>query len=125
MKCFSTGEADNCRVDITDPSLESIELSEMAKPDEGCVVLGRRLLYADSCRAQRHRSYKVTPILLRRKRLDKKRSLEKHEQKMLVKEVNCMILDKIALCLVDLVSYIVLLSIMNLPPESYMRIQRR
>lgn len=77
MSSLEIGEADNCRVDITDPSLESIELSEMAKPDEGCVVLGRRLLYADSCRAQRHRSYKK---ILQDAFASKKRIRKEYEQ---------------------------------------------
>ncbi|XP_058211139.1 uncharacterized protein LOC131323388 isoform X4 [Rhododendron vialii] len=77
MSSLEIGEADNCRVDITDPSLESIELSEMAKPDEGCVVLGRRLLYADSCRAQRHRSYKK---ILQDAFASKKRISKEYEQ---------------------------------------------
>ncbi|XP_052207745.1 uncharacterized protein LOC127811688 [Diospyros lotus] len=50
------GEASDCRVDVADPSLETIDLSEKVKPDESCVLVDSKLFL--SYRAQKHRSYK-------------------------------------------------------------------
>lgn len=77
MSSLKIGEADNCRDDITDPSMETIELSETAKPDESCVVLDHKLLYGDSCRAQRRRSYKK---ILQDAFASKKRIRKEYEQ---------------------------------------------
>ncbi|XP_057464814.1 uncharacterized protein LOC130754601 isoform X1 [Actinidia eriantha] len=58
MPSLEIGEADDCRVDIADPSMVTIELSEKVKLDDSCVVVDNKLLHAVSFRAQRHRSYK-------------------------------------------------------------------
>ena len=67
LECSLIGEADDCRVDIADPSMETIELSEKVKLDDSCVVVDNKLLHAVSFRAQRHRSYKVSPIPIQNK----------------------------------------------------------
>ncbi|XP_057475002.1 uncharacterized protein LOC130763074 isoform X2 [Actinidia eriantha] len=71
------GEADDCRVDITDPSMETIELSEKVKLDDSCVVVDNKLLHAVSFRAQRHRSYKK---IIKDAFASKKRIRKEYEQ---------------------------------------------
>ncbi|XP_057475004.1 uncharacterized protein LOC130763074 isoform X4 [Actinidia eriantha] len=73
----SKGEADDCRVDITDPSMETIELSEKVKLDDSCVVVDNKLLHAVSFRAQRHRSYKK---IIKDAFASKKRIRKEYEQ---------------------------------------------
>ncbi|KAL6975468.1 hypothetical protein U1Q18_024263 [Sarracenia purpurea var. burkii] len=77
VSSMEIGEADDCRVDIADPSMETIELSDKVKLDEGCVVVDNKLLYPVSCRAQRHRSYKK---ILQDAFASKKRIRKEYEQ---------------------------------------------
>ncbi|KAL7249661.1 hypothetical protein ACSBR1_011781 [Camellia fascicularis] len=77
MPSLKIGEADDCRVDIADPIMETIELSEKAKLDESCVIVDSKLLYSVYCRAQKHRSYKK---ILQDAFASKKRLRKEYEQ---------------------------------------------
>lgn len=51
--------------DITDPSMETIELSDKVKLDESCVIVEPSELYAVARRARKLRSYRVlSPSLI-------------------------------------------------------------
>ncbi|XP_059662710.1 uncharacterized protein LOC132308603 isoform X2 [Cornus florida] len=67
------GEADDFRVDIADPSMETIELSDKVKLDESCVIVDDKLLFEVSSRANKSRSYKkmIQDAFTSKKRLRK------------------------------------------------------
>lgn len=51
--------------DITDPSMETIELSDKVKLDESCVIIEPSELYAVARRTRKLRSYRVlSPSLI-------------------------------------------------------------
>ncbi|KAA8548353.1 hypothetical protein F0562_000037 [Nyssa sinensis] len=73
MSSLEIGEAHNSRVDIADPSLETIELSDEVKLDRSCVFVDDKSLYAVTCRARKLRSYKkiIQDAFASKKRLRK------------------------------------------------------
>lgn len=66
FKCVnaSTGHVDGCGTDNEDGSMESIDLSDDENPDESCVVVDSRTVYAFTSRARRFRSCKVLSLSL-------------------------------------------------------------
>uniref|UniRef100_A0A5B7B857 Uncharacterized protein n=1 Tax=Davidia involucrata TaxID=16924 RepID=A0A5B7B857_DAVIN len=73
LSSLEIGEAHDSRVDIADPSMETIELSDKVKLDESCVIVDDKSLYAVSCRARKLRSYRkiIQDAFASKKRLRK------------------------------------------------------
>ncbi|CAK9182938.1 unnamed protein product [Ilex paraguariensis] len=73
MSSLEIGQADDPSIDLNDPSMETIDLSEKMSLGESCVIVDSQLPYAVSCRARKHRSYKkiIQDAFASRKRLSK------------------------------------------------------
>ncbi|KAM7492538.1 hypothetical protein LguiA_035459 [Lonicera macranthoides] len=73
MSPLEIGHVDGCVTDNEDGSMESIDLSDDENPDESCVVVDSRPVYAFTSRARRFRSCKkiIQDAFTSRKRLAK------------------------------------------------------
>jgi hypothetical protein len=53
------GHGDDSAVDIADPDMETIDLSDKVSLDESCIIVDNALHYAASSKPRKFRSYKV------------------------------------------------------------------